>query len=208
MNRTRIIISIIMAAAALAIASCSELDLTEDAQLIDRNTSTAAPSTPVQQQAQGSTRTAVPTWEPVIPATNTPLTSTSFIGISPTATLDPVGTASGREEPGPGSATVNGLTEDEIIVLGEGVAEDVRRIYDRGQELERDPHAFSKLGDSLIATPNFFTQFDSGDYVLGEYDYLQPAIDYFAGSFERYGVALRPGLHAWAVKFVITIQGC
>lgn len=94
---------------------------------------------------------------------------------------------------------VNGIPVDSIVVFPEGVAENVRQIFARGQDMGRDPHAFSKLGDSLIATPSFLTKFDVGPYNLGPYDYLKPTIDYFAGSFQRYGVALRPGLHAWGV---------
>jgi hypothetical protein len=94
---------------------------------------------------------------------------------------------------------VNGIPVDEIVVMTDEVKENVRQIHARGQALGRNSHGFSKLGDSLIATPSFLTQFDTGNYILGEFAYLQPAIDYFAGSYERYGVALRPGLHAWGV---------
>lgn len=94
---------------------------------------------------------------------------------------------------------VNGIPVESIIVFPDEVAENVRQIFDLGQEMGRDAHAFSKLGDSLIATPTFLTKFDVGPYNLGPYDYLQPTIDYYAGSYQRYGVALRPGLHAWGV---------
>ncbi|MGD2050528.1 MAG: SGNH/GDSL hydrolase family protein, partial [Chloroflexota bacterium] len=94
---------------------------------------------------------------------------------------------------------VNGIPIDSIVVFPEEVAENVRQIFERGQAVGRDAHAFSKLGDSLIATPTFLTKFDVGPYNLGPYDYLQPTIDYYAGSYQRYGVALRPGLHAWGV---------
>lgn len=97
------------------------------------------------------------------------------------------------------SLAINGMPVDSIIVFPDEVAENVRQIFERGQEIGRDAHAFSKLGDSLIATPSFLTKFDVGPYNLGPYDYLQPTIDYYAGSYERYGVALRPGLHAWGV---------
>ncbi len=97
------------------------------------------------------------------------------------------------------SQAVNGIPVEQIIVINDRTAANVRLIYNQGQALGRDANAFSKLGDSLIATPNSFTQFDTGDYNLGVYDYLQPAIDFYSGSFERYGVALRPGLHAWVV---------
>ena len=94
---------------------------------------------------------------------------------------------------------VNSIPVSEIIVVSDEVAQNMREIYARGQALGRDIQAFSKLGDSLISTPSFLTQFDTGVYDLGAYGHLQLAIDYFAGSYERYGVALRPGLHAWGV---------
>jgi hypothetical protein len=94
---------------------------------------------------------------------------------------------------------LNGIPLMEIVVLDEAVKQNVKEIYRAGQARGRNPGAFSKLGDSLIATPDFLTQFDKGLYNLGSYEYLQSAIDHFSGSYERYGVALRPGLHAWGV---------
>ena len=75
----------------------------------------------------------------------------------------------------------------------------MREIYDSGQVRGRYPNKFSKLGDSLIATPYFLTQFDKEHYNLGDYAYLQRAIDHYAGSFERYGVAIKAGLHSGGV---------
>jgi hypothetical protein len=43
------------------------------------------------------------------------------------------------------------------------------------------------------------TRFDEGPYDLGIYGYLQPVIDYFAGSHSRQGVAVRRGFHSWSV---------
>ena len=76
----------------------------------------------------------------------------------------------------------------------------MQKIYAQGQEIDRDPHRFSKLGDSIIANADFLTRFDlPGTYILGPYDYLQPVIDNFPGSWERFGVAIRIGLRAWGV---------
>ena len=69
------------------------------------------------------------------------------------------------------------------------VRQHIREIYALGQELGRNQHAFSKVGDSVALTPHYLTFFDKDRYTLGEYEYLQPAIDNYAGSFERYGVA-------------------
>jgi LysM repeat protein len=75
----------------------------------------------------------------------------------------------------------------------------VREIYERGLALGNDPHAFSKIGDCNSELPFFLGRFDSGDYDLGPYAYLQPVIDYFAGSFGRQSMTVWTGNHAWSV---------
>ncbi len=96
---------------------------------------------------------------------------------------------------------VNGVPYEAFILLDANVRENVREIFLRGQKIGRDPHAFSKLGDSIIASAQFLRVFDGvdpflGAYDLGEYAYLQRTIDYFHGSFARYGAAVRIGLRA------------
>ena len=83
--------------------------------------------------------------------------------------------------------------------MPENVLQNVRQIYANGQALGRNSHAYSRLGDSTIENPHFMARFDEGPYVLGEYAYLQPVIDYFAGSHARQGVAVRRGFHSWTV---------
>lgn len=95
--------------------------------------------------------------------------------------------------------TVNGIPIETIVVMDQETRENVREIFAQGQRLDRDPNAFSKLGDSLIANPYFLTGFDKGPYDLGDFNYLQPVIDHYAGSYERYGVAIKAGLHSWGV---------
>ncbi len=64
----------------------------------------------------------------------------------------------------------------------------------------RNPHAYSKIGDSTIQSPYFMARFDEpGGFNLGRYAYLQPTIDYFAGSHGRQGAAVRKGFHSWTV---------
>ncbi len=99
----------------------------------------------------------------------------------------------------PAPLTLNGITLDAIVVMPENVARNAQQIYVIGQSFGRDPHSFSKLGDSTIENPHFLTRFDDGPYNLGEYGYLQPAINYFHGSFARQGVAVQRGLHTWSV---------
>lgn len=112
----------------------------------------------------------------------------------PTATSAPAVTLLSWE-----LATINGLLPEMVIVMPEEVQQHVREIYAYGQTLGNNPHAFSKLGDSTIEYPYFLARFDEGPYNLGAYGYLEPVIDYFAGSFARQSVAIRRGLHTWSV---------
>lgn len=74
-----------------------------------------------------------------------------------------------------------------------------RAIYARGQLLGNNPHAFSTVGDCNSEIPYFLAKFDRGEYNLGPYDYLQPVIDQFAGSFDRDSAAVWTGNHVWAL---------
>ena len=121
---------------------------------------------------------------------------------APTATATAAPTATVTPEPSPtplGPQEINGVPLSEIAPLPPEVAANVRAIYARGRELGRDAHAFSKLGDSTLLNPHFLGPFDSGDYNLGDFAYLQDTIDQYPGSFERHGVAARHGLHSWTV---------
>ena len=98
-----------------------------------------------------------------------------------------------------GLTNINGVDYQTFLMLDSNVTSHIRQIYAAGQSLGNNPRAFSKLGDSTIEPPHFLTRFDSGDYNLGDYSYLQATINYFAGSFGRQGVAIRRGLHTWSV---------
>ena len=128
---------------------------------------------------------------PTRPQTPT-ITPTLHSSITPTLPPTP-----GPTQPG---TTVNGLTPDQFIILPPEVMAHVQEIYAHGQRSGRNPHAFSKMGDSTVLNPKLLGLFDSpSHYNLGDYAYLQPTIDYFSGSFSRYGVAAQHGLHAWSV---------
>lgn len=77
------------------------------------------------------------------------------------------------------------------------VSQTAREIYQHGQSIGNNTHAFSKVGDGEISTAWFFSAFDLGPdhYELGPYQDLQPAIEHFAGSFERTGMAARRGFN-------------
>lgn len=94
---------------------------------------------------------------------------------------------------------INGIPLTSIIVMPPQTVATVRMIYGVGQAFNRNPAAFSKLGDSTIENPYFLARFDTTEYNLGSYSYLQPTIDAFRGSFGRDSVAVRRGLHSWSV---------
>lgn len=153
-----------------------------------------APLVEVQETAV-PTVTTTATWTPV-PATPT-ATQTSTPSITPTAS--PTATPTETPLPTPTPIAVQGIPIDEFVILPPAVRQHVREIAARGRELGRNPNAFSKVGDSVALTPHYLTFFDTDRYTLGEFTYLQPTIDQFSGSFERYGVATRIGLHAWSL---------
>ena len=80
-------------------------------------------------------------------------------------------------------------------VIPEQISPRVREIYRNGLALGNNPHIFSRIGDCASAAPAFLVGFDR-KYNLGEYGYLQPAIDYFQGSFERPSLAAKAGLNS------------
>ena len=71
----------------------------------------------------------------------------------------------------------------QLPVIPEKISDRVRDIYRLGLTLGNNPHVFSRIGDCTSAAPGFLVGFDH-NYNLGEYTYLQPAIDYFQGFFE------------------------
>jgi len=81
------------------------------------------------------------------------------------------------------------------------VGDRARRIYGNGLAQKNDPHAFSILGDCLSLPYNLFGEMGKGPnhYQLGEYAYLQPAIEWFTDSFKRRSVTLVNGFNTAAV---------
>ena len=108
---------------------------------------------------------------------------------TPTATLFPV----------PDSILVNDLPPESFIYLPPETVQHSREILAQGVTLERDLYRFSKIGDSIVDTEQFFVPFDTGNYQLGEYQYLQEAVRHYSGAFGRFGFALRDGLNSTSV---------
>jgi LysM repeat protein len=102
-------------------------------------------------------------------------------------------------QPVAGVGAVNGVPAEQFVLIPAAVQKNIQAIYAQGQALHNDPHAFSKIGDSNMENPYFLAPFDGGAYRLGDYAYLQPVIDQFAGSFGRQSMAVRKGFHSWSV---------
>ncbi len=125
-------------------------------------------------------------------------TSTATPTPTPTPTPSPTPTLTPSPTPTRDPATlVNGVPVEHFVVMPPETVENVRRIFAHGQELGRNPRAFSKLGDSISLTSHYFARFDQSRYNLGIYSALQPTIDTYDHSFERFGMAVRIGLLAW-----------
>lgn len=132
-----------------------------------------------------------------IAITATPLTVADAV-LTPTLADDGILIYTATPYP-PAPAHVNDIPRDQFVILSVARQAQVRDIYARGQSLGRDSNAFSKIGDSVILPPHFMDRFDTGDYNLGDYAYLQDTIDYFSGSFARRSVAVRKGMHTWSL---------
>ncbi|MGB8644789.1 MAG: hypothetical protein WCF84_06100 [Anaerolineae bacterium] len=95
-------------------------------------------------------------------------------------------------------ADLNGIPFNQIIVVSDPARQRIRQIYAQGQAAGRNSRAFARVGDSTMVYPPFLAAFeDPGGYKLGPYDYLQPAIAYFAGSFGHNSPAVKKGMHTW-----------
>ncbi len=207
MSSSRILLFVSILLAGLMLVACADrptvLPMPEPRTPAPAPTDTPAPTPSDVPTATPSP--VAPTNTPALEPTATPEHSTAMATTAPTPTPPPTATA----EPAPTAtptppSTLNGVPYSDFIIMDDETKAHVREIYVRGQEMGRDPHAFSKLGDSLIANPYFLRVFDQkdpnlGTYNLGDYAFLQDVIDYYAGSFDRYGVGIHVGLHTWSV---------
>ena len=163
-------------------------------------TQAIAPSLPTQAAVATipatATVTPLPLPTPTLRATVTALPS-------PTDTATPMPTATTTPSPTPTavpiSQQINGVHVDEFINMPPAVQAHVREIYALGQEMGRDPQAFSKLGDSSMASPNYLVRIGQYDFDLGEYAFLQESIDKYQISLRRMGPSVIVGLHATSV---------
>lgn len=80
----------------------------------------------------------------------------------------------------------------DLPIIPNELSDRVRDVYKKGLEMGNDPHIFTKIGDCNSMSPDFLAGF-GGNYDLGENTSLQPAIDYFKGSFRLPNQATNPG---------------
>jgi hypothetical protein len=124
-------------------------------------------------------------------ASLTPTERTSTPSPSPSPTLSPT----------PSATPTLGPDDWQSMPVVPVTGKNARRIYQDGQGFGNDPHAFSILGDCLSLPENFLGVFGRGlgQYHLGEYYYLQPAIDWFRSSFSRQSISNGNGFNTAAV---------
>jgi hypothetical protein len=71
--------------------------------------------------------------------------------------------------------------------LSPEVIENIRAIYEHGQELGNRRNVFAKVGDSITAAPNVFFPIGEGNFELGAFTYLNPVIQYYSTGQTRVG---------------------
>ena len=89
----------------------------------------------------------------------------------------------------------------QMPAVPKGISDSMREVYELGLTMGNEPTHFSIIGDCQNVSSYFLSVFDNpGDFSLGdEYDYLQPTIDYYQGSFSRQSLAVKGGFNAAAV---------
>ena len=115
------------------------------------------------------------------------LTPTGTLQPTPTETLVPTATPDTRLEP-------EDWQEWPVIPELESYAYEV---YSLGQELGRDAHVFSVIGDCKSSPTYFLSLYDEDRYTLPEgEEYLEDTIDWYAGSFVHRSITVKNGMTA------------
>jgi hypothetical protein len=156
------------------------LSTVEGATLIPTETQTQTPTALPASDTPAQIPPTVPSRTPRPPSATAPVATPTLTPIPasvptslPSATITPSPTATTPPIP----AYISGITSQ------------ARQVFLTGQSQGNHAHAFALVGDSNTDNPAFFAPFDSGNYNLGAYGYLQDSITYFSGSFARDSVA-------------------
>lgn len=117
------------------------------------------------------------------PATPSPNPGTPTLQVqSPTPTFDPT-------------------SWEQLPVIPQNISPRMKEIFQKGQTLGANAHAFSKIGD-CGSTPSWFLgDFDRGEgnYKLGDHQELQGVIVAFQGSYGRTSAAAKSGFNASSI---------
>lgn len=93
------------------------------------------------------------------------------------------------------------------IEVASGISYTARQIFLDGRAKGNSAHTFTRVGDSITASPYFLTQFGTGAYELGEYNYLGGAINFFSGPNGRgvnpFGSASVAARNGWSTESVL-----
>lgn len=170
----------------------------------------ANPQVAPQDAYEPPTETPEPTETdvPTVTSQPTPASRATAGSVAQTSVITPTRSVNSKPTPRPTATivavpvtpgVVNGISIDQFLVMPDAVQQNVRAIFAKGQQLGRNPHAYSAAGDSTIETPYFLGPFSGTKYNLGGYSYLQPTVDYFLGAFGRNSLAVRIGQHSWSI---------
>jgi predicted small secreted protein len=125
-----------------------------------------------------------PTTDSVIQATNLPPTDTFL----PTTTFTP-------------KPPLEENTWMQMPAVPTGIGHSMQLVYENGLAQGNDPKHFSIIGDCQNVSSYFLSIYDKPrDFSLGkQYNYLQPTIDYYQGSFSRKSLAVKGGFNVAAI---------
>lgn len=132
-------------------------------------------------------------------------TTSATLAATASATLQPTLTPTGTLQPTPTETLVPTATPDtrlkpedwqEWPVIPE-LESYAYEVYSLGQELGRDAHVFSVIGDCQSSPTYFLSLYDEDRYTLPEgEEYLEDTIDWYAGSFVHRSITVKNGMTA------------
>jgi len=94
--------------------------------------------------------------------------------------------------------------------LVSNITDTARAIHRQGRELGARADVFSKMGDSITAAPQNLNPIGRREYTLGDYGYLQGAIDFFSASLARDNNSFSNGslaaLQGWTTRSALDVS--
>ena len=128
-----------------------------------------------------------------LPVDNRPTVAIATATATPTESPTPQATATADNRLAPEKWQEWPVTPD--------ITSRVFEIYTLGQQLGNDPHSFTKIGDCHSIQEAFMGLFDHPGWykLVNGREHLQESIDWFSGSFDRDGYAVKGGYNAAAV---------